>query len=55
MLETDAPESGCKAKVSARIHPGVASAPGGALETGMRSILYEDNAQAIADLEGALR
>ena len=27
----------------------------GALETGMRSILYEDNDQAIADLEGALR
>jgi hypothetical protein len=27
----------------------------GALETGMRSILYEDNDQAIADLEAALR
>jgi FMN phosphatase YigB (HAD superfamily) len=27
----------------------------GALETGMRSILYEDNDQAIAELEAALR
>jgi FMN phosphatase YigB (HAD superfamily) len=27
----------------------------GALETGMRAILYEDNDQALADLEAALR